>query len=172
MSERNYVRQGRKPKADPYREYVEVLDGNAVRSVAAEEVPERSADGEKSRKLSETTIRNRERALSLDIRSVAFLTAAVTVCVLVCINFLEIRSESTKLQEEVIRLETRVASQEMENDIRQSQITSSVNLVEVKRRAEEMGMTTPSEGQIVYYESADRDYVRQYQELPENILRG
>ena len=56
----------------------------------------------------------------------------------------------------------------MENDIVYNEILSGVDLEYVRDKAvKEFGMNYPAQSQIVYYNAASSDYVRQYEEIPD-----
>jgi len=139
--------------------YTEIVDGNTVRVSAAPA----QADPRRQEQLQ----RNRERMRSMNMRYVLFLTAAAVLSVAVCINYLKLQAKSTQLQKQTVSLQTQLKDIEMENDTIYNEIVSGVDLNQVKEVAmDRLGMDYPTEDQIVEYNEASGDYVKQYEEIP------
>ncbi len=139
------------------------VDGNTVRKMNA--VPERET--QKRPQTSAATRKNRARALQMNMSYVLFLTVAAVVSVMVCINYLKLQSQNTTYQKSATALETKLSELKLENDSAYNRIVSSVDLEWVKDVAmNEMGMVYASDRQIRTYDSAQSDYVKQYQEIP------
>jgi cell division protein FtsL len=140
----------------------EIVDGNTVRTVA---VPQETEQRQLRRNLAAET---RERTLRMNMRYVLFLTAAAVATVTICIFYLKLQAVSTQMQKQTIRLQTQLKDIRMENDTVYSEILSGVDLEHVKEVAmNELGMTYPSENQIIAYDAAPGDYVRQFEEIPD-----
>lgn len=149
---------------DSGRTYVYV-DGTAVRKLQAVPQPQErrqvSPEDQKRRK-------TRERALSMNMGYVLFLTAAAVVTVFMCVNFLRLQARETSLQKEVTALETQLNAAILENESDYNRIMSGVDMEQVKDVAmNELGMVYAKRSQIVTYEVENRDYVRQYVEVPQ-----
>lgn len=113
------------------------------------------------KELSRETRKNRDRANYMSLGYVAFLLAAVAVCALVLINYVQLQSELTNKTKEVARLESRLNNLKIENDEAYNRITSNIDLEEIKRIAiGELGMTYAEEGQIITYSGIGTDYMR------------
>ena len=55
-----------------------------------------------------------------------------------------------------------------DNNAYEARINSSVNLEQIRDVAmNQLGMVYPTDGQVVYYDQTEADYVRQYQDVPE-----
>lgn len=141
------------------------VEGNTVRRVSPALNQQKA---QQQGKTSLATRRNRERALQMNLSYVLFLTVAAVVTVMVCINYLKLQAESTTLQKQVTALDTKLSELKLENDSEYNRILSSVDLEQVKNVAmNELGMVYASESQIRTYDSAEHDYVKQYQDIPE-----
>lgn len=139
------------------------VDGNTVRKIRTAPARETKTGTAPSR----STRKNREKALQMNLSYVLFLTAAAVITVAVCINYLKLQSKNTYYQKTVTALGTQLSELKLENDSEYNRILSSVDLEEVKRVAmEDLGMVYASEKQIYRYDSAQSDYVRQYEEIP------
>ncbi len=146
------------------RTYVYV-DGTAVRKLQT--APADKKQRQQKPSVSPAARRNRERALSMNLGYVTFLTAAAVISVLMCVNFLQLQAKGTKLQKEVTSLETQLNSAILENNSDYNRIMTSVDMEHVKDVAmNELGMVYAKKSQIVTYEMEDNDYVRQYSEIP------
>lgn len=141
------------------------VDGTAVRKVS--HVPAKSPQKKQRPSASPTTRKNRERALSMNLGYVAFLTAAAVITVFMCVHFLQLRAQGTRLQKQVTALETQLDAAILENNSDYNRIMTSVDMEHVKDVAmNELGMVYAKKSQIVTYELEDNDYVRQYSEIP------
>lgn len=120
------------------------------------------------RQLSREAQRNREKARGMNRGFVVFL-AAVSTAVLFCsVNFLQYKSQITGRMRQVAALEAELAQLKEDNDAYYSQVTSNVDLSQIKKIAiGRLGMKYPSEEQTVTYTTEGNSYVRQYQDVPD-----
>ncbi len=140
----------------------EVVFGNTVRVVQS--APQTREDDYRRSQVEEV----RERALSMNLSYVLFLTVAAVAVVTICIYFLKLQATSTQLQKRTVSLQTTLKDIKMENDIVYNEILSGIDLEQVRQTAiDDYGMTYPSEKQYVSYSVASSDYVKQYEEIPE-----
>ncbi len=140
----------------------EVVWGNTVRVVQS--APQTKEDDYRRSQVEEV----RERALSMNLSYVLFLTVAAVAVVTICIYFLKLQATSTQLQKKTVSLQTTLKDIKMENDIVYNEILSGIDLEQVRQTAiDDYGMTYPSEKQYVGYSAASSDYVKQYEEIPE-----
>lgn len=142
------------------------VDGTAVRKL--ENAPQRRPQKKQKSSTSLATRRNRERALQMNLGYVTFLTVAAVITVWMCVNFLQIQANKTRLQKEVTALAAQLDADILENDSDYNRIMTSVDMEHVKDVAmNELGMVRAKKSQIVTYEIEDSDYVRQYSDVPE-----
>lgn len=120
------------------------------------------------KQLSRQTQKNREKALGMSKGFVVFL-AAMCVAILFCsVNYLRYKSEITGKIRTVASLEAELAQLKEDNDAYYSQVTSNIDLNNVKKIAiGRLGMKYPSKEQTVTYETQGSSYVRQYQDIPD-----
>ena len=141
----------------------EYVYGNTARALepVASQVPEQ-------KRLSNRARRNRERAAHMNPTYVLFLTFAMALTVVACIQYLRLQSEVTSKVTTISRLESTLSELKAENDDTESRIKGAIDLEEIKYRAmNELGMQYASAGQIVEYKSEDTDYVRQLIDVEE-----
>lgn len=137
----------------------EYVYGNTVRKIAPqeqwEEVP--------VKKTPQPTVRkNREKARHMSAGYVMFLAAALCAAAYILLNYVQLQSDLTNLTKTVADKESELNSLRLSNDEEYNRIISSIDLEEIKRIAiGELGMSYAQEGQIVEYENAEGDYMRQ-----------
>ena len=160
------------------------IDGNTVRKYHQPSHQQRSEEThreyverrraereqrERQKKLRAAARRNQERALVISPGYVAFLLGAMTVMGLVFGSYLRLQAEMTGRVKSVAALESQALDLKTENDAREKQIETSVNLADIREKAiRELGMVYPSEGQIEYFQIDSSDYMNQYEEIPED----
>lgn len=141
------------------------VDGTAVRKLQT--VPAETTERRQTPSTSLSTKKNRERALQMNLGYVLFLTAAAVATVFMCVTFLQLQAQGTRLQEQVTVLEARLDAAILENDSDYNRIMTDVDMNHVKDVAmNELGMIYAKKSQIVTYEANDGDYVRKYSDVP------
>ena len=141
------------------------VDGNTVRKLGAAPAVQEEIRPSVSKK----TLRNRERSMQMNLGYVLFLACAAVLTVMICVNYLKLQARYTSLQKQGTRLETTLDSLKLDNDEEYNRIVSGVNLEHVKTVAmQKLGMVYASQDQIVTYDAAGKDYVKQYQDIPGN----
>lgn len=115
----------------------------------------------KPRILSNETRHNREKAKHMNIGYVLFLVAALFLCAMVLINYIQSQAELTAKISEISKLEKELITIKRSNDEEIKRLESSTDLEEIKRRAiTELGMVYANKNQIIIYHSPDQDYMR------------
>lgn len=115
----------------------------------------------KPRILSNETRHNREKAKHMNIGYVLFLVAALFLCAMVLINYIQSQAELTAKISEIFQLEKELNTIKRSNDEEIERLESSMNLEEIKRRAIiELGMVCANENQVIIYQSLNHDYMR------------
>ncbi|HBM33675.1 MAG TPA: cell division protein FtsL [Lachnospiraceae bacterium] len=115
----------------------------------------------KPRILSKETRHNREKAKHMNIGYVSFLVAALFLCAMILINYIQSQAELTAKISEISQLEKELNTIKRCNDEEIKRLESSTDLEEIKRRAiSELGMDYANENQIIIYQSPDQDYMR------------
>ena len=138
------------------------LSAEAIYGNTARELRELDTSQYTGIRLSNQTRRNRERAKHMNPGYVIFLTFAMVLTVVVCLQYLMLRSDVTTKVKELAKMEAQLNEMRAENDDTENRIKGAVDLEEVKYRAmNELGMQYAHSDQIVAYECEDTDYVRQ-----------
>ncbi|MCD7981290.1 MAG: hypothetical protein LUF32_03080 [Clostridiales bacterium] len=109
--------------------------------------------------------RNRERAMSINLGYVVFLTVAAVICFCVCMIFIHLQSDITAHLSAITSLEAQVSDQKSDNDAAENRLETTMTLDEVKLRAAELGLVYPTTEQIRYYSIESSDYMNQYSDV-------
>ena len=150
------------------------VNGTAVRKLQVVENPRRSAE-EKPRRRPRVHHYRREKVKYLSIGYSLLLTAAAVVALWVCAGYLKLQAENSARMKNIVALEAKLSELKAENDDEYNRVTTSVDLDEIRDIAiNELGMVYAGADQVILYDGQGSDYVRQYQEIPEedNSLKG
>lgn len=108
-----------------------------------------------------------ESRTQMNMGYLLFLAAMAVAVVTVCVNYLQLRARYTNLQKEYTVLEADLSERILENDAIYNGIVSSINLEEVKETAtQKLGMVYATGEQIITYTETEKDYVKQYRDIP------
>ncbi len=141
------------------------IDGNVVRHIQTE--PGRERQQRARRPQAVNTRRNREKALNMTMPYVMFLMVAAVASVFLCVQYLQLQALGTNYRSDIAALESTLSEAKLANDSAYEEAVSSVSMEEIKETAiNELGMVYANEGQVIVYSSQDRDYIRQYEEIP------
>ena len=129
----------------------------------------RKSSAKPKKKVSRQVQKNRNRALHMNAAYVIFLAVAATLVLLLCVNYVRLQSELTRRSKHVTALQEELADLKEENTTKYNAVVDSVNLDEIRERAiNQLGMTYATADQIVEYDNPASDYVKQYENIPEN----
>ena len=68
----------------------------------------------------------------------------------------------------LLKTERQIEEIQTDNEAKRVQLENMYSLDDIRRIAtSELGMVYAKKGQIIYYESADEDYVKQHMDVPE-----
>ncbi len=94
--------------------------------------------------------------------------AATVVTLAVVIGYLQLTSEVGNRSKRIHALELQIKDVKAENDANYNDIMKNINLEEIRRVAiEELHMIYAQKDQVIFYETEESDYVRQYEDIPE-----
>lgn len=143
-------------------------DGSAVRKLNT--LPETRREREEIRRPEPKKVPKAKPRRNPAINLVTFLmlTAAIGVTLYSAVDYLKVQTEITNLSKAVSSSEVELTKLTADNDAALSKIDTSLDLKEVFEIAvNELGMVFPNQNQVVTYESAVSEYVRQYDSVPE-----
>jgi len=109
-----------------------------------------------------------DRALAFDFRYTVFVASAVLIMVAAWFFMLAMEAKVKNQQNNINQLETQLETLQNDNAARKNEMSNMYTLDDVYDIAtNELGMVYAKKGQIIYYDSAEEDYVKQYQDVPE-----
>lgn len=180
MERTNRAVTNRKNKANVRNARGTYVDGNTVRRL--QEIPVRKPPASREQSLDHSTTRtviagkqsvsretrrNREKAMSMGRGFVTFLAVVSVAVLFCCVNYLQLKAELTGKIKTVANLESEWSQLKEENDAYESQVTSEVDLNQIKKIAiGRLGMNYPTDSQKKTYSVPSSSYVRQYQDVP------
>lgn len=116
---------------------------------------------EPRRRVEPAVRKNRDRARHMSAGYVLFLAAAMSICAMILMNYVQLQAELTNVTRSVAEKQSELNNLKTANDEKYNRIVSNVNLEDIKRIAIcELGMRYAQEGQIVYYTKEESDYMR------------
>ena len=144
--------------------------GNTVTKPAAEpRRHEKSPERPKKRTSSRQVRKNRRHALNMNSAYVIFLAVAAVMALIVCVNYVQLQSRITSRSKNITAMQEELAELREENNTKYNAVMDSVNLEEIRDKAQnELGMVYASPEQIVEYDNPATDYVKQYEDIPED----
>ncbi len=132
-------------------------------------VPARVATGRtrvRRRTVSREVHRNRTNALRMNRSYVVFLAIISAATVIMCVQYLKLKETITAQNHVVEQLESQLITLRSENDALLENVNNSVDLNYVKDVAiHELGMKYATEEQIVWYNTDDSFYMKQYRDV-------
>lgn len=144
------------------------IDGNTVRKTFfPQNIPSRQNVEEirKQKAYRQAIRRNRQRAMAIGKETLVAYTIALIIAVCTAVSLIKIQSSAIILSRQNTALESKIADLEADNNARYKELTSKINLNEIKQRAQELGMKPADENQIVYYEVEHKNYMDQYENV-------
>lgn len=109
-----------------------------------------------------------DRALAFNMRYTVFVLFAVAIVAGACMMMLNMQMGIDAQKANVVALERQIEEIQTDNEAKRVQLENMYSLDDIRRIAtSELGMVYAKKGQIIYYESADEDYVKQHMDVPE-----
>lgn len=156
------------------------IDGSTVRKVrevsevverprrSPERSPQRAPQRRVEPKVRKKVSAKADRALAFDMRYTMFVMASILIVICACVFMLHMESAINEKKSNINALENELEVIEDDNAALKLSLESMYSLDEIYDVAtNELGMVYARKGQIVYYESANEDYVKQFQDIPE-----
>ena len=155
--------QNKKPNTA--RKHDAYVEGNTVRKLNVAEELQKSLE---VKQLSDSTRKNREKALYMNLGYVLFLIAALASAAIILISYIRIQSDIIISVRNIASMERELNDLRLSNDEDYARAVSSVDLEEIRRVAiGELGMRYAKEGQIINVSGEGISYVRQLAEIQE-----
>lgn len=150
------------------------VDGSTVRKIEQAPQRERSPQHRPTPKAAPRTVTKKQiskkadRALAFNFNYTVFVVVSMMIMVAAFVAMLYMESVIDGQKNNINNLEATLETIENDNAAYKMTLDSMYTLEQIYDVASnELGMVYARKGQIVYYESADEDYVKQYQDVPE-----
>ena len=131
--------------------------------------PRRQHVSKPQKKVSHQVRRNRRKALRINQSYVVFLSIAAILALIICVNYVQLQSRLTSHSKNITAMQKELANLKEENNTRYNAVMDSVNLDEIREKAQKkLGMVYASPEQVVEYQSPSSDYVKQYENIPKD----
>lgn len=125
--------------------------------------------GRPKKKVSRQVQKNRKKALRMSPGYVVFLSAAAILVLVICVNYVKLQSRITGYSKDIASLQGELADMREENHTKYNAIMDSVNLDEIREKAQkDLGMVYATPEQVIGYPRPSADYVKQYEDIPED----
>ncbi|MBQ4522436.1 MAG: hypothetical protein IJA10_05715 [Lachnospiraceae bacterium] len=144
--------------------------GSAARKleVVAPQVPQERKEQKEQHREQQRVKANAQQAKEFNLQYIAVLGVALVLVVSACINYLKVQSQIVTQKKEIALLQADLTEMKEDNRINYERVMGSVSLSEIFRIAtEELGMVYSTNDQVIYYDSVNPDYVKQYEDIPE-----
>lgn len=143
------------------------IEGNTVRKLNA--VPDIRREERPLELPSKGRQEHRQpRALSgVSFTSLLVLTAAIIATLYICVEYLKLQSQVTRMDKTIVSMEQKLSDMTNENDAAYEAINTSYDLNYVYHVAvDELGMVYPNNNKVITYQSSNDDFVEQYEDIP------
>lgn len=139
------------------------FDGTAVRLPKEDFIEIPGLEKTASRKVKQ----NREKMQRMSPAYVTFLSAICVVVMALCINYVRLEANIQINIQKVAELKEAIQTKKNMNEAIEEKIAiaSDINVI-YKTATEELGMVYPDDGQVIYYDQTEREYVQQYEDIP------
>lgn len=143
--------------------------GSAVRKLNTAEPKVRP----KTRRDDQEALRKRRQEQQIRINNrMNLVYTAVIVCIasavfFVCYQYLNMQSTVKANSERVIQLQTQLKKLKERNDVDEADTNAGIDYDSIYDTAvNELGMVYPKRSQVIGYDSAESEYVKQYKDIP------
>ncbi len=143
------------------------IDGNTARK-AMVEIEIQKPVGERKKRINKRMAPNPVLSSMSPVFAIGIVIAAAIILCL-CVDYVQLQTDIKVRLDNINSMEAELAELISENKVLEKQVSSYIDLDYVYDVATtELGMRYPSNGQVVYYESTNSEYVRQYGTISEN----
>ena len=105
---------------------------------------------------------------SIDMFSLLVLMVAMVATLFTSIGYLKVQSNITQMNKQISESEIKLLKIQNQNSAALSKINTSLDLNYIYQVAtNDLGMVYPDDNQVITYESTLSEYVKQYEDIPE-----
>ena len=151
-------------RRDPERYYI---DGNTARRLNEQpEMPRKTTENTQE-KPKAAPVAHKKRVSAFDLKYTLFLVVSVGITIGSCFMYLHSNSILKDSEQQVTALQTQLQTLQEQNSSLKGSLNTTIDLDQVYQIATgKLGMVYADESQIIYYNSSNDDYVRQYESIP------
>lgn len=144
--------------------------GNTVRQAEVMPRPRRRQEEMQPVKkpVSKRVRQNRRKAEQMSASYVMFLAAAAIITLLVCVQYLNLKANISNRSSSITKMQQELSSLKEDNNTLYNNIEASVNMEDIRTKAQGLGMVYANSDQVVEYKSPTSDFVTQYEDIPED----
>ena len=96
------------------------------------------------------------------------VSVMMVIMIISCVVMLKIQSDVTVSERRIISLQNQLQTIQSDNIAYENSLNNMYSLEEIYNVATgELGMVYSQNGQVIYYESSQDDYVTQYKDVPD-----
>ncbi len=144
------------------------VEGNTARQLQVVPSPEHRREHREAERKNRRKQRKLERVLAFDLKYTMILLVALGIMGYACGTMLSVQAQLQAQKQQMAELTATYENLQNDNDAKTARIGSNVDLNHIYKIAtEELGMVYPHAGQVVTYDSANEQYVKQYQDVPD-----
>lgn len=162
---------GRKTNVPKKKYYGNYVDGNTVRKIEpAYDAPARPKKRPQQQpRQKEIIVGYEKREAVLGLRYTLFLVTALALILGACIIYMNANIKLSRVKRDVFRQQEVLRELQEENAVLSEEVADvQINLEDVYQTATgTFGMVYAGQDQIIYYDSNNSDYIRQFGEIPE-----
>ena len=142
------------------------IDGNTVRKEMVD-LPVQQPFSEHRKQINRRMAAD-HRAYGMSPVFALGIIAAVVIILFLCVDYIQLQTDIRVRLDNINSMEDELAELISENKVLENQVSSYIDLDYVYDVATtELGMCYPTNGQVVYYDGTDSEYVRQYGSISE-----
>ncbi len=130
--------------------------------------PQQRPDVQRRPKTYKRAAEKAERSLGVDGAYMVMVSVMMIIMIISCVVMLKIQSDVTVSERRIISLQNQLQTIQSDNIAYENSLNNMYSLEEIYNVATgELGMVYSQNGQVIYYESSQDDYVTQYKDVPE-----
>ena len=157
--------------AQQTRRQVYYTDGTAARQMYTSPAPSRRVSPQQRpqerQKVKRRVTAQTKKTLAFSAGYMMFMVCMVGLVVGSCVLMLYMNTKISTQQNNISALESELEKIQDDNAAHKLRLNNMYTLDDIYNVAtNELGMVYAKKGQIIYYDSADEDYVKQYQNVP------
>ncbi|MCR5215035.1 MAG: hypothetical protein K6E10_11525 [Eubacterium sp.] len=162
-----------------YKREMYYEDGNTVRRYEAypesprrrrEDYPQEERTSRRRNVSYEGAARKAEESKGFDLKYTAVLVFMLLMVVASCVVMITVQTEVDAKEKKIDSLRESIQNIEADNAAYENKLDSMYSLEDIYSIATgELGMVYSQNGQIIYYEQENGDYVKQYNDVPKTV---